>query len=204
MEGFYPTAAAKRVTEGSKYGLNFIIDRRDRTTKRREILISLGLTPLLPPLLGSSAMAAATKAAEQEAELLFVQSADAADLKDGILTLTGINPATIFFSDRPERIVGHEPTEDFVAQWGVGDNNFAQNPPNAALSILVGVEPQEVILELRNPQIKDGNLVYEVTVLQGKATVSGDCSITLHRATGADDGKLLALRDRERRHAKAE
>jgi len=144
--------------------------------KRREMLISLGLTPLLPPLLSRTVMATETKTAEQELELLFVQSADAVDLKDGILKLTGINPATIFFSDRPERIVGHEPTEDFVAQWGIGDNNFAENPPNAALSILKGSEPQEVILELRNPQIKDGGLTYEVTVLQGKASVSGDAA----------------------------
>ena len=143
--------------------------------KRRDMIISLGLTPLLPPLLGSSAMAA-TKATEQKIEFLFVQSADAVVLKDSILKLTGIYPATIFFSDRPERIVGHEPTDDFVAQWDVGDNNFAQNPPNAALSILAGAEPQEVILELRNPRIKDGGLTYEVTVLQGKATVSGDAA----------------------------
>ena len=143
--------------------------------KRREMLISLGLTPLLPPLLGSAAMAA-TKVAGQEVEFLFVQSADAVDLKDGILKLTDINPATIFFSDRPERIVGHEPTEDFVAQWGIGNNNFSQNPPNAALSILIGTEPQEVILELGNPRIKDGDLTYEVTVLQGNATVSGDAA----------------------------
>jgi len=121
-------------------------------------------------------MATETKTGEQELELLFVQSARAVDLKDDILKLTGINPVTIFFSDRPEQIVGHEPTENFVAQWGIGDNNFAENPPNAALSILKGSEPQEVILELRNSQIKNGELTYEVTVLQGKASVSGDAA----------------------------
>jgi len=106
-------------------------------------------------------------------ELLFVQSADAVELKNGLLTLSGINSATIFFSDRPERIVGHEPTEDFVDQWGVGENSFAASPPNAALSILTGPEPQEIILEIMNPRLEGQNLIYDVKVLDGKNEATG-------------------------------
>ena len=37
---------------------------------------------------------------------------------------------TVYFSDRPERISGHTPTEEFVSEWGVGKDNFQSNPPN--------------------------------------------------------------------------
>ena len=51
---------------------------------------------------------------EDGIEFLFVQSAGAASLEAGVLRLAGVNPGTIFFSDRPERIAGHVPTEQFV------------------------------------------------------------------------------------------
>ncbi len=37
----------------------------------------------------------------------------AASLDNGVLTLSDVHDATLFFTDRPERITGHEPTEDF-------------------------------------------------------------------------------------------
>ena len=41
-------------------------------------------------------------------EMLFVQSAKGATLENGKLTLNGVGPTTVFFSDRPKRIAGHE------------------------------------------------------------------------------------------------
>ena len=52
------------------------------------------------------------------------------------LTLPGLAPATLFFADRPERVVGHISAGEFVAQWGEGNNNFAEDPPNAVLSFV--------------------------------------------------------------------
>ncbi|MGB5966066.1 MAG: hypothetical protein WBF77_02540 [Sulfurimonadaceae bacterium] len=140
--------------------------------KRRELIIGLGLS-LLTPWVTRSAHADEGKA-EESAEYLFVQNAKGVSLSNGILRLIDYNPATTFFSDRPERIVGHEPTEDFIAEWGDGENSFAKNPPNAALSILTGPEPQEVILELMNPRIEKNDLLYDVKVLEGKSAVSGE------------------------------
>ena len=145
--------------------------------KRRLLLKSLGALAVAAPWLLRNANAAQTGTGQQgseTAELLFVQTAHAFELKDGVLRLSSINPATIFFSDRPQRIVGHEPTEDFVAQWAVGENSFAANPPNAALSILTGTEPQEIILELINPRLVGNDLVYAVKVLQGSERAAGD------------------------------
>jgi len=144
--------------------------------KRRLLIKGLAASVAASPWLWRSGHAAQTEgkqAEEKAAELLFVQSAHAVELKDGVLKLSGVTPATIFFSDRPERIVGHEPTEVFVAQWGVGENSFADNPPNAALSILTGPEPQEIILELMNPRLEDNALSYDVKVLDGNKAVTG-------------------------------
>ena len=145
--------------------------------KRRLLLKRLGALAVAAPWLLRNANAAQTETGQQGsemAELLFVQTAHAVELKDGLLRLSSINPATIFFSDRPQRIVGHEPTEDFVAQWAVGEDSFADEPPNAALSILTGTEPQEIILELMNPRLEGSDLIYDVKVLQGNEKAAGD------------------------------
>ena len=145
--------------------------------KRRILIKSITATIMASPWLLRAAHATQVgdkQSDEKMLELLFVQSAHTVELKGGVLRLGGINPATVFFSDRPERIVGHEPTEDFVAQWGVGENSFADNPPNAALSILSGAEPQEIILELMNPRMEKNDLIYDVRILEGAAAVTGE------------------------------
>ncbi len=145
--------------------------------RRRDVLKGLALAPLLTPLMGRRMLQAASQAdTKNKVEYLFVHSAHAAFLRDGTLTLSGINPATLYFSDRPERIVGHVPTDVFVDQWDKGKDNFAADPPNAALSILSGGEPQEIVVVLKSPRLKSGNLVYDVRVLDGKKTASGGAS----------------------------
>ena len=60
-----------------------------------------------------------------------------------------------------------------MAQWAVGEDSFASNPPNAALSILTGTAPQEIILELMSPRLEGSDLVYDVKVLQGNEKATG-------------------------------
>jgi len=69
-------------------------------------------------------------------EEMFVQVAQGASSSGGTLTLTGLSPSTLYFSDRPKRVVGHMTTEQFVDGWDVGDNSFASDPPNAVLSFV--------------------------------------------------------------------
>ena len=149
--------------------------------KRRELLAGLGLSSLASILPLRSALAAekqsdATTTEPEMVELLFVQSAHGAELAGGELRLKGVSPSTIFFSDRPERITGHEPTEDFVSDWGVGDDSFKVNPPNATLSIVTGPVPQEIVLVLRSPRLEKGDLIYNVDVLDGPQEVKGGAS----------------------------
>ncbi len=146
--------------------------------KRRQLLLGIGASALVAPWLLRKAQAAESKADSDKSvvivEMLFVQSADSVELNNNILKLTGINPATIYFSDRPDRVVGHEPTEDFVDDWNKGENSFAKNPPNAALSVLTGTTPQEVILTLKNPRLEKNKLIYDVKVLEGNKSLKGN------------------------------
>ena len=67
---------------------------------------------------------------------MFVQTAAGIDNDGETLRLRGITPSTLFFSDRPQRVVGHMLTSDFVDLWGTGDNSFETDPPNAVLAFL--------------------------------------------------------------------
>ena len=100
---------------------------------------------------------------------MFVQTASGAISTDGRLTLTGIGPSTLYFSDRPQRIVGHMNTTDFVDLWSVGDNSFESDPPNAVLAFLAAGEdtPDDAVVVIRDPQLQDGGLTYSIDILDG-------------------------------------
>ena len=151
--------------------------------KRRDMLIALGLSPVAASSLVRSSLAAegedkAKEGDEKMVELLFVQSAHEATLGDGKLTLKGIAPLTLYFSDRPERIVGHISNTHFVDSWSKGKDCFAVNHPNAVLSLLTGKEGQEIVVVLKNPKLQKDGLVYDVEILEGSKTASGGpCSL---------------------------
>jgi hypothetical protein len=127
---------------------------------------------------GEGEEAAAQTAAPAKVEYLFVQSAEKATLSGGKLQLRGVSPSTVYFSDRPERVADHVPTNSFVKQWGKGADSFRDDPPNAALSLLGSDEVEEVVVTLRSPMLKAGTLLYEVDVLEGPKEVSGGpCSL---------------------------
>lgn len=158
--------------------------------QRLKSLTALGIAAVALPLMlacgGAPQPAAPTVVDVKEApapaadqlEFLFVQTADSAMLADGVLRMGGVNPATIYFSDRPDRVAGHLTTEEFVATWGEGEDSFASNPPNATLSILAGEQPQEIVVTITEPRLEDGDLVYNVSILEGAdASAGGACSL---------------------------
>jgi len=107
-------------------------------------------------------------------ELLFIQSSTSGtfEQRDGqkILTLVGISPATVYFSDRPYRITGFEDTESFVGLWSNNDaDSFASDPPNAALEMHDSNDEQSeiFIIELTNPiyDPKAETLQYTIEIL---------------------------------------
>ena len=101
---------------------------------------------------------------------MFVQTAQGSESDGAKLTLQGITPSTLYFSDRPQRVVGHMATTDFVDLWAVGDNSFETDPPNAVLSFLEsGADaPVDAVVVLTAPSlVGDGDLSYSIDVLDG-------------------------------------
>lgn len=103
----------------------------------------------------------------KSADLLFVQNSRGVRFHKGQMTLTGVQPITIAFSDRPERLAGHMPTSKLIPMWSEGNDSFLKDPPNATLSVLGDKKISSVVVELRNPRLAAGDLTYDVQILEG-------------------------------------
>ncbi len=105
---------------------------------------------------------------DTKVEMLFVQTAKGATLVNGKLTLTGVSPTTVYFSDRPTRVAGHLATSEMIPLWSEGKNSFLKDPPNATLSTFTGDgKVANVVVELKNPGLDGDHMTYDVRVLQG-------------------------------------
>jgi hypothetical protein len=134
-------------------------------------------------LAGGAALAAAAAtgpafaddAAGDQADFLFVQTAEAMafDADQNRLTLRGVGPVTLFFSDRPDRIAGNMQTAAFIPFWSEGADSFLSDPPNADLSILEDGTLRQAVVVLRDPVLEGGDLHYTVKVIAGEMPVLG-------------------------------
>jgi hypothetical protein len=99
-------------------------------------------------------------------EALFVQSAHGLTTSNGSMAFHGLTHATLFFADRPQRVVGHLTTRKFVEQWGEGEDSFAEDPPNAVVSFLEDGDtvPEEVTMTNSDPQLDGDTLTYKVDI----------------------------------------
>jgi len=143
-------------------------------------LVSIGLTGCASSQTSSSRSDAAHPSAKavKKVDFLFVQTAKGFSHENGRITLRGVNPVTISFSDRPERIAGHMPTGKFIPMWSQGQDSFLSNPPNATLSVFRGDSVSSTVVVLRNPRLVGDDLSYEVRVLEGTLPAqSGPCSL---------------------------
>jgi hypothetical protein len=111
-------------------------------------------------------------------EDMFVQTASGIRTDDGTMTLLGLTPHTIYFSDRPERIVGHITTHRFLQWWSEGDDSFAVDPPNAVLAWGEPGEdaPEEAVVVISDPAVTEDGLRYHIKTLQGALpATAGPC-----------------------------
>ena len=115
---------------------------------------------------------------EQMVQMLFVQSAKDVTFDGGKMTLKGVSPVTVMFSDRPQRIAGHMATDEMIPLWKEGKDSFLKDPPNATASIFTDGKLVEVVVVLQNPQLKGDDLTYEVRILEGTPPLKGGlCSL---------------------------
>ena len=137
----------------------------------RSILVSIAL---LPAAAHAQAPAAGTP---QIPQLLFVQSAATVEVGGGgrTLTLKGLSPTTLFFSDRPVRMAGHYRTEEYLQFWKNGPDSFLKDPPNATLSVFEKGKEElaDVVVTLRNPRVSGNDIMYDVTVISGTMPRTG-------------------------------
>ena len=106
------------------------------------------------------------------ADWLFVQNSTSITYADGKLTLKGVNPVTIMFTDRPVRAAEHMMTKDFIPFWNEGKDSFQKDPPNAALSLLEQDEMVDVVVTLHDPVLKGEDLTYRVEIIEGEIPAS--------------------------------
>jgi hypothetical protein len=113
----------------------------------------------------------------QMAQLLFVQNAASVEVGAGgrTLTLKGVSPTTLFFSDRPVRIAGHYRTAEYLQFWKNGPDSFLKDPPNATLSVFQTGKDElaDVVVTLRNPRVSGNDLTYDVVVISGTLPAAG-------------------------------
>ena len=116
-----------------------------------------------------------------EIEAMFVQTAVEASAEGSVLTLHDVGAATLYFSDRPKRVVGHVTSDMFVDMWDEGENSFREDPPNAVLAFLESGEdlPEDVVIEIQNPRIEGSRLMYDFKTLDGAMPASAKGGVTL-------------------------
>ena len=153
-----------------------------RGLSRRQALAQggagLAAATLVAAGIGSGSAQEATPAATDEEPnadngptMLFLQTYQSGSITpvDGVdgrytLSLEAGHGQTIYFSDRPDRIVGSSPTPQFLEGLGFLDDN----PPNAALVVETAPGETDVaVVELFNPvydPISQG-VTYEIEVL---------------------------------------
>lgn len=100
--------------------------------------------------------------------LLLVQTAEAMRFDGEILTLEGIPPVTLFFSDRPYRLTGHIGNDRYVQLWSAIQDSFSADPPNAALALLDEPGKPPIVVELMTAALDGDQLSYKVRVLDGE------------------------------------
>ena len=137
---------------------------------------------------------------------MFVQTANAITSDGATLTLKGVTPSTLYFSDRPKRIVGHMTTAEFVDLWAEGDNSFEEDPPNAVLAFLEpGDEaPEDAVVVIQQPRLENGQLSYSIKTLEGTVpTQAGPVTLFIDPfGRPLSPVSVCGVRRRERRRAR--
>jgi hypothetical protein len=117
------------------------------------------------------------KAAGKDASWLFIQTARKVQFDGKTLTLSGVDPSVVMFTDRPKRVAEAIPTVTFIKDWGAkGKNSFVADPPNAGLTSIVDGKLQTATVELKQPSLNGTTLTFQARVLEGTPPTSGGTS----------------------------
>ena len=119
----------------------------------------------------------AANAGQSQAQLMFVQSAEdiRVDATKSTLRLVKVNPQTVYFSDRPERIAGNIKMADYLKTWKEGRDNFNADPPNATLSVYEPGRAEQtlVVVTIMKPVVDGADLLYTYKIVEGTMPANG-------------------------------
>lgn len=120
---------------------------------------------------------AAAEPEDTEPSFMFVHVADdfVADPDAKTLRLVNVSPQVLFFSDRPQRLVGHLKMARYLDEWTKVKDNFGEDPPNAALSVYEpgGSNNAMAVVEITNPVVDGKDIVYAYKLLDGTIPKNG-------------------------------
>jgi len=137
----------------------------------------------------ATAQSTADTTSDELVEYLFVQHAQKVTLENSVLTLGGVGNDVLYFSDRPDRIVGRETLEAFIDDWDEGEESFASIPPNAIVTVVRDGESLDLAVVLSEPtMIGDSSMTYNVEVLYGPDSGVGENAAVFIDAFGHKPG----------------
>jgi len=127
----------------------------------------------------SATLTLSAQAEEESCDMLFVQDAKSMVFDGSLLTLKEANPNIIFFCDRPVRTAGHMTRDAFMSLVTEGENSFADNPPNAAVSIVSakGEVTEAVVTLSKRPAVSGNDMVFPIKVIDGELPNAGETVI---------------------------
>ena len=170
------------------------------------LVLSVALIGCGQPQHDSSSNPAETSHPDQ-AELLFVQEAQGIAFDGDTLTMKGVKPSILFFTDRPERVAGYWTLDEFMNEVSTGPDSFADDPPNATLVSLEGDAFVDVVLELaERPRHENGDFIYpSVRIIGGEPPAIGGASALFIDTIGRpmSPGSVAGVHRRHRRRAVA-
>jgi hypothetical protein len=112
-----------------------------------------------------------------QVQLMYVQSAEdlRVDAARSTLRLVKVNPQTLYFSDRPERIAGNLKMADYLKTWKDGRDNFGADPPNATLSVYEPGRAEQtlVVVTIMKPVVDGADLLYTYKLVEGTMPANG-------------------------------
>ena len=138
-------------------------------------------------------------------EMLFVQTAEGLSSDEKQLTLKNPSSEILFFCDRPERSAGHLGWDAFVRLVSEGGDSFAEDPPNAAVSIIddKGGVTEVVVVLTERPTKHNDDIVFPMRVLEGVLPKQGGTTLLFIDPIGRplSPGSVAGVHRRHRRRA---
>ena len=105
---------------------------------------------------------------QEQPEWLMVMEAERGEFQettDGgyTLTLTGVKPDVLAFTDRPERQAQRWDTTKFLNEWANNVGELETDPPNAVISA-----GGEAAITINDPQVSGDTVTFTATPLPGQ------------------------------------